>query len=457
MEHKVSLSGKRVAVLGLARSGLAAIKLLCQAGARVFGSEVRPLDQLGRRVKELIASGVEIEFGGHTERVLEETDLIVVSPGVPLDLPVLRQAWARAIPVVSELELAYWFCPAPIIAVTGSNGKTTVTTLLGEIFKEDGREVMVAGNIGFPLSEAVGEVSPNGIVVAEVSSFQLEGIIHFRPQVSVILNITPDHLDRHPNFEQYALAKVRIMENQDEGDYVVLNADDRVIGEVVKGVKAKVYHFGRDKGVDQGAFIGDGEIMVNVFGKVERICKVDELGLRGPHNLSNTLAAVCVARIWGVGVEGIRKTLRRFSGIEHRLEFVREIQGVKFINDSKATNVDAVRWALQSFSEPIVLIAGGREKDTDFTPLRPLVAQRVKALVLIGEASDKIAQAMDGAVETLRAETLEEAVGRAFSLAQEGDCVLLSPACASFDMFRDFEDRGQRFKEEVGRLAKSLH
>lgn len=448
------ITGKRVAVIGLARSGLAVMKLLWEVGAELFGSDARPLTELGGGVKGLMAEGVDVEAGGHTDRVLEGTELVVVSPGVPLDIPILNRARGLGIPTVSEVEVAYWLCEAPVVAVTGSNGKTTVAALLGEIFKRDGKEVAVAGNIGVPLSSLVKEVPRDGIVVVEVSSFQLEGIVDFKPKVSVILNITPDHLDRHSGFEQYVLAKARIVKSQDRDDHAVLNADDPVIARVVEGVKAKVWGFSREKRLDQGAFVVDGEIMANISGQRERICGVAELGMRGPHNLSNALAAVCVALVFGVRSDSLREGLRRFSGMEHRLELVREVNGVKFVNDSKATNLDAVRCALQSFPEPMVLIAGGRDKGSDFTLLRRLVAERVKALVLMGEAADKIERAMDRVVRTSRVENMEEAVAKAFALAEEGDCVLLSPACASFDMFCDFEDRGRKFKEAVEKLAE---
>lgn len=444
---------KKVVVLGLARSGRAAASLLIRKGAQVVGSDMLTREDLSEEIIDLEAQGARIECGGHSEGLLEGAECVVISPGVPPDLPLLQRARARGLAVVGEIEAASWFCRAPIVAVTGSNGKTTTTALLGQIFERDGRNVVVAGNIGSPFSAVADHIPSEGIAVVEVSSFQLESIDQFRPEVSVMLNLSPDHLDRHGGYDAYVAAKARIFENQDESDVAVLNGDDQGVMALAEKIRSRIVPFSVRKRLDEGVYLSQGALVAHLSGLAEQVCAVEEIRLPGPHNLSNVAAALAVAETFDVDPAHFREALRDFSGVEHRLEWVAEVGGVTFVNDSKATNVVSVQCGLQSFQGPIILIAGGREKGTDFTPLRQLVAERVKLLILIGEATPKLKRALGGVVETVEAESMEEAVNRGFGAAQKGDCILLSPACASFDMYQNFEERGARFKEAVHHIA----
>jgi len=445
----LEVKGKKFGVLGAARSGIAVAQLLKSRGAEVFVSEIKTEIDLSI----LRQRSIPFETGGHSDRLLDN-DYVVLSPGIPFDSPIVQRIKGKGIPVFSELEVASWFCKAPIIAITGSNGKTTTTALLGEIFSKAGRERVVAGNIGLPFSDWTERVDERGVAILEVSSFQLEGIKSFKPRVSVLLNITPDHLDYHRSFQDYVSAKGRIMENQDENDFIVYNIDDEVVAKIVSQAssRAKRVPFSLQREVDYGGFLKDGHLVLQLNDQRERLIPVREIKLPGQHNLYNSLASALAARIFEIPLEAIKEGLRSFPGLEHRLEFVREVKGVKFINDSKATNVDAVWYALQSFQRPIILIAGGRDKGGDYSKLRELVSQRVRKLILIGEARAKIRKALGSCTEVMEASSLEEAVRGAYGAAQRGDVVLLSPACASFDMFRDFEDRGNRFKQLVWSL-----
>jgi len=444
---------KRVVVLGLARSGLAAISLLIRKGAEVIGSDVLRREELSEDVSHLERQGVRIECGGHSDSLLEAAEYVVLSPGVPADLSLLHHARTRGIPVVGEIEVASWFCRAPIVAVTGSNGKTTTTALVGDIFERDGWTVVVAGNIGSPFSAVADSLPPEGIAVVEVSSFQLETIDAFQPEVSVMLNLSPDHLDRHAGYDAYVAAKARIFENQDEGNVAVVNADDTAVMALAEEIRPRVVPFSGGKPLSEGVTVSQETLVARYSGTEKKICPLEQIRLRGPHNLSNAAAAVAVADTLGVAPSHIREALRNFSGVEHRLERVADVDGVSFVNDSKATNVVSVQSALLSFEEPIILIAGGRDKGTDFMPLRRLAADKVKLLILIGEAAPKLKEALGDVVLTADAESMEEAVELAYRSARRGECVLLSPACASFDMYENFEERGTRFKEAVQRIA----
>lgn len=444
----MELEGKKVLVVGMGRAGVAAAKLLKDRGARVTINDKKGKEELREAFKELEGRGIRMETGGHPLELLEDRELIVASPGVSPNIPLLERAKEKKIPIIGELELASSFLKVPIIAVTGTNGKTTTTTLIGKILKEEGKKVAVAGNIGYPLSSCISK--DYELVVSEVSSFQLERIKTFHPFISIMLNIAPDHLDRYRNLDEYIAAKKRIFLNQERSDFAVLNRDDANCRTL--STEAKKIFFSQEEELEEGVYLKEERIMANLSGRLQEVIHQEEIGIKGPHNLENALAAITTCLILRVKVESIKKVLKEFKGIPHRMEFVREIEGVRFVNDSKATNVSSVMKSLASFKEPIILIAGGRDKGLDYAPLRPLVEERVKVLILLGEAKEKIARALFPYKRVKRAEDMKEAVAIAFRLAEEGEIVLLSPACSSYDMFRDFEERGEVFKEAVRRL-----
>lgn len=446
----MDFEGKKVLIVGLARSGVAAAQELVKLGAKVTANDVKSREEI-KEIKELEQYGVKVVCGGHPISLLEDCEMIVVSPGVPSDLEILEEARKRDISVISELELGFWFCKAPIIAVTGTNGKTTTTTLIGEILKNDGKDIAVAGNIGVPLVREVDNDGKKDYIVVEVSSFQLENILHFKPRIGVILNITEDHLNRHKTFENYIEAKARLMENQDEEDFTVLNFDDPVVKNLAARAKSKVVFFSKKHELDEGVFVKNGVIVIKENDNLYPILKANELGIKGSHNLENALAAIAVARIAKVNLNNMAETLKDFHGVEHRLEFVANINGVKYINDSKATNPDAAQKALEAIEEPIVLIAGGYDKKSDFTGFVQSFFGKVKKLILVGETSKIIEKvAREHNFDNIaKAGSMCEAVEMASEAAQPGDVVLLSPACASWDMFANFEERGRVFKEAV--------
>jgi len=452
MIPSVRVAGRRFSILGGARSGLAAAALLKSAGAEVFLSEKGVAAALGSLPAELERLGVPAEFGGHTARVTE-ADVLVVSPGVPSTVPAVKDALARGIDVVSELEMASWFCPGPIVAITGTNGKTTTTALAGRIFQDAKIRSVVAGNIGTAFSQVVAEMTEGAVAVLEVSSFQLDHIKTFRPRVSVLLNITPDHLDRYDRrFELYVASKQRVFEHQGMGDTLIYNADDPATCTAVDGkVSADVRRlaFSRAGRVKAGAFVQDGALTVALEGTPSAVIPVSDISIRGAHNLDNAMAATLAGRAMGVPTASLRATLKNFKGVEHRLEFVRELDGVSYVNDSKATNVDAVWYALQSFTSPIVVLVGGRDKGNDYGRLMEPVKKHVRAIVAIGESAGTVRAAFTGVVPLTVAGSMEEAVHAARGIAQRGDVVLLSPACASFDWFQNYEHRGRVFKEIV--------
>lgn len=449
----MDLNNKRVLVVGLGKSGVASALFLKARGARVTVSDTKPQDQLGQEIPLLLDHGIAVETGGHGDRTFQGQDLIVVSPGVPADAPVLVQARALGEKVIGEIELASQFLPGNIVAITGSNGKTTTTTLVGEIVAASGFSTVVGGNIGTPAISLIEPATPETVVVLEVSSFQLETIQTFHPKIAVVLNVTPDHLDRHHSFAAYVDAKARIFENQRPEDFAVLNADDATCVGLVSRTKAQVFWFSREQEVTQGAYVNEGRVLFRRASQSHEIMLVSEIPLKGSHNVENVLAGVCAGALLGCAPEKIRHAVRNFKAVEHRLEYVATIRGVEYYNDSKATNVDATIKALESFPANIHLILGGKDKDSDYTVLNDLLRQRVKRVYTIGAAAKKIESQIEGAAEIVHAETLESAIKRAAANAQEGDVVLLAPACASFDQFRNYEHRGKTFKEVVQTLS----
>jgi UDP-N-acetylmuramoylalanine--D-glutamate ligase len=443
------VKGRQVTVLGMARSGVAAAKLLQLHGAHVFVSEIKPIDEVLVQAQSLGAEGIKYETGGHTARALAGVDYVVLSPGIAPATPFVRQIQENSIPIFSEIEVTSWLCPATIIAITGSNGKSTTTAWVTHILSEAGRKAVATGNIGSPFAADVGSLGKKDFAVVEVSSFQLEFTDRFQPRVASILNITPDHLDRYREFSAYAEAKCRIADSQEESDYLVLNADDRNTADPKIWGNPKRIFFSTRIEVEQGVFTAGDELRY-VFGANQgSICKAEQVGIPGPHNLANAAAAASMCLCVGLAPKDIAAGLESFKGIEHRLEFAGEHKGVRFVNDSKATNVDSVNYALQSIPKPIVLIMGGRDKGGDFTSLADLVAEKVKLIALIGETQDLIDAALGEHTRTVQAQDIFEAVRVCYNNAEPGDTVLLSPGCASFDQFTDFEDRGRKFKQAV--------
>jgi UDP-N-acetylmuramoylalanine--D-glutamate ligase len=449
--YLATLAGRRVTVVGLAKSGIAAARLLAAAGASVRGTDAKPVASLGAAVVALGAAGVRLIDG---PAAFDGADLVVVSPGVPIDGEQLAPARARLIPVIGELELAWRAMEAETIAITGTNGKTTTTALTGALLAGEPRPVFVGGNIGTPLAARALDFPAGGLVVAEVSSFQLETIEAFQPRVAAVLNVTPDHLDRHRTFARYLDAKARIFMNQTEHDCAVLNADDDATRGLASRTRAHVVWFSRQRTLDHGVFVHDGWLVARLNGHVDRICPLAEIQLRGAHNVENVLAATACALWTGIGIDAIRRAVARFRAVAHRIEFVRDIAGVAFYNDSKGTNVASTIKALESFEERIVLIAGGKGKGQDFTPLADAARGRVVHAVVIGEDGGRIAAALTGAgIAVSAAQSMPAAIDAARSAARTGDVVLLSPACASFDMFNNYEHRGDVFKKLVEELA----
>lgn len=452
------LRGKKVLVIGLARSGQAAVRFLWEQGAQVTGADQKKESELGPEFQKLLEIPATFVTGGYPRVRPEDWDLIVVSPGVPQSIPPIREAERYGIPIWSELELASRLIREPIIAVTGTNGKTTTTALLGYIFEKAGIPAAVAGNIGIPLIREVDRVLHGGRKVnywiVEVSSFQLECIDRFRPHIAVFLNLTPDHIDRHGDLESYGKIKSRIFANQGADDWAVVNLDDSWLALNMPAVASRVCGFSRQRLPEEGIGVQDGVICYHLKGKREKLCAVATVRMPGPHNLENSLAAAAAALLAGVDKEIIAGALATFPGVPHRLEEVRVLRGVKYINDSKGTNPESVSRALDSFTNPVILIAGGRHKGSDFRELARKVKEKAKALVLIGEAAGIIRQAVSstGFQNIYDAASLAEGVQIASRLAEPGDVVLLSPACASWDMFRDYEERGECFKKLVNQL-----
>ena len=445
-----SVEGKRVTVAGAARSGIAAARLLVERGARVTLSDTRPDVPEAQPLAEI---GVALETGGHRDATFTAADLIVLSPGVPPEQPAVAAARTRGVPVIGEIELASRWLRGRIIAITGTKGKSTTTALTGRMLEASGFPVTVGGNIGAPLSAQVADSTPETLHVVETSSFQLEQIETFRPWIAVMLNFSPDHLDRHPSVEAYAAAKARIFENQGADDWAVVNADDPFVLELARQGAARRRLFARNTALEAGTTVSDGWIVSRQDGRTERLVPLDAIHLLGPHLVVDVMAAATVATIAGAKPAAMTAAVDRFRGLEHAMELVAEVDGVRFVNDSKATNVESALRSIESFESDLVAIIGGRFKGGDLRMLRAPLAARARAVVAIGEARPLIQAALADVVELQQADSLEAAVRRAFELAAPAGVVLLAPACSSFDMFRDYAERGRRFKEEVARLV----
>lgn len=448
--------GKRVLIVGMARSGIAAAQLLCRQNACVTISDQKNEEAFGDQLDVLRSLPVTFRLGESGLEALENQDLLLISPGVPIDAPVVRAAREKQIPVTGELETASQLIEGSLVAVTGTNGKTTTVSLLGVMFEDAGKIAHVAGNIGYPLSAAAMESRREDAVVAEVSSFQLETTETFHPLTAAVLNVTEDHLNRHKTMETYIALKRHIFDAQGPEDYAVLNGDDPICRDMARGLPSHVLFFSRLGEVEEGAFVRDGEIILRLNGEEKTVCKADEIYIPGPHNLENALAASLIAYTRGVPAPVIRHALRTFKGVEHRIEFVRELETVSYINDSKGTNVDSTIKAVQSMRKPTVMILGGYDKHVSFDPLAEEIQRTplIRHCVLIGDTADQIENALKKAGYTAihREKTLQGAVEKCRALSEENSCVLFSPACASFDMFSDYEQRGCIFKQIVWEL-----
>ena len=445
---------EKILVIGAARSGLAAAKILKNFGADVILSDAKLESEINFDFSELRGLGIDLRFGKQTEELLRGVDKIIVSPAVPIKIPVLKAAAEKNIPIVSEVEFAFGLAKSPIAAVTGTNGKTTTVTLLGLLLKEKFSRVGVGGNIGVPLSEVALEVGAGGYIAAEISSYQMEATKNFRPHISAILNVTPDHLKRHGSMEVYQAMKEKIFAQQTAEDFLILNFDDGRTREMIDRAACKVFFFSRQRELSEGAFVKNNSLVIKFNGATRELCTIDELGIKGGHNVENALAAAMIAFLAGVEVEKISSVLKTFQGVEHRIEFVREIGGVKFFNDSKATNTDSAIKALETFAGHIVLIAGGDDKGTDLTEFLQLVKERVDYLILVGDAAARFkscALEKNFPPEKIleAGYSMERAVELAKKISRPPQIVLLSPACASFDMYSDFEERGRDFKRIV--------
>jgi UDP-N-acetylmuramoylalanine--D-glutamate ligase len=451
----IELAGKRVLVVGLARTGIATALFCAARGARVTASEELDEARVADAAAKLRAAGVALELGAHRHETFLAQDLIIPSPGVPYGMEHLAAARTERIPVWSEIELAWRFLRGRLIAVTGSNGKTTTTSLIGHILETAGLPTLVGGNIGTPLISRVETSSDATVTVAEVSSFQLETIVAFRPDIAALLNLTPDHLDRHASLEEYAQAKARVFENQAERDAAIVNADDPGAAALAPS-RPGVWWFSRTRRVAEGAYVRGEDVVFRREGAETILLRRNDIGLRGEHNLENVLAAAAATFLAGVNPSAIAAGVRSFAGVEHRLEFVAEINGVSFFNDSKATNVDATLKALDAFAGGLLVILGGKDKGSDYTLLREPLRRGARGVLLIGAAAEKIGTQLDNVVPAEQSVTLDRAVRRAFAQAQPGDTILLAPACASFDQFDNYEHRGRVFKQVVREIEREV-
>jgi len=446
-------AGKRVLVIGLARTGEVVSVFAAGYGAAVTATDEKPESELMPIAAKLRKLGIRLELGGHPPDLYLEKDLVVVSPGVPSNLPLLVNARKAGIPVWSEVELAWRFLRGKLVAITGSNGKTTTTALTAHILNTAGLEAFVGGNIGTPLLSLVESSTDSSVTVAELSSFQLENVEAFHPEIGVLLNLTPDHLDRYASFEEYTATKMRLFSNQLDRDCAVLNADDP---EITKRMPSgqQLFWFSRQKRVAAGAFLREGQLIFRSEGDEVSLARGEDIPLRGEHNVENVLAACSAAYLAGADPAAIANGVKTFGGIEHRLEFVAEISGVEFFNDSKATNVEAARKAIEAIPGPLIVILGGKDKGSPYTPLVGPLKQRARTAILIGAAAEKIAADFGHLVPYVHGETLDRAVQLAISAAQPGDTVLLAPACSSFDQFVNYEHRGRVFKQLVRSAAE---
>jgi UDP-N-acetylmuramoylalanine--D-glutamate ligase len=448
----MDLLNKNITVIGGRRSGVGAARLIKQFGGIPFVSDSATEESLAEYIGSLKKAGIAYEAGGHSEKAYK-CDMIVVSPGVPSDAGVILEAGKRNIKTISELELAFNFCKCKIIAITGTNGKTTTTSLCEHVFNKCGIKTYAAGNIGVAFSEIVLNAKENEMVALEVSSFQLDLIDNFRSSIGMILNITPDHLNRYENkFENYIYSKLSIYKNQRKEDYLILNKDDETISKSLTKPKSRILYFSLKEEVNSGCYLEKGKIFYKEEGKELFKCTVDDISLKGEHNYANAMSVIIAAKVMGLDNRKIKEALKDFQGVEHRLEFVREINGVAYINDSKATNIDSVWYALRSFNNPIFLILGGQDKGNDYNRIKGLVQEKVKKIYAIGSSADKVFNFFHRMIKVEIKPTMESAVAAANQEARENDIVLLSPACASFDMFKNYEHRGEVFKEAVRKL-----
>ena len=445
----LDIKNKKISIIGAVRSGLAAAKLAKILGAIPFVSDAGSEEKLKSSIEVLQKENIDFEVSNHSDKVFD-CDLMVVSPGVPSNAEVIKNALNKKIKIISELEFASSFCKGNVIGITGTNGKTTVTSLCHYLFTQCGKKSFGAGNIGLAFSEIAAEVKENEFVSLEISSFQLDLIENFRPKVAMILNITPDHLNRYENsVEKYALSKLRVFENQDSEDYLILNKDSDLLNQYFKKAKSNILFFSTSKKVTNGCYLKNDEVRFVRNNIVEFSCKVSDIFIKGEHNIQNAMAVIIAAKIFNLDNDKIIEALKSFKGVEHRLELVREIEGVKFINDSKATNVDSVIVALKSFTQPIFLILGGQDKGNDYSMIEELVVEKVKKIYAIGSSAEKVFNYFHQKVKTEIKKDFDEVINAAISEARDGDIVLLSPACASFDMFDNYEHRGKVFKKIV--------
>ena len=451
MNAKQKIEGRKIGIIGMARSGTACALLAKRMGGEPFVSDSAAENKLTDAMSSLAANNIVFETGGHSDKLMN-CDYLVVSPGVPNDLKIIKNAEENGIPVFSEIEFASWVFEGKICSVTGSNGKTTTTTLIGEMLKADRLNSVVCGNIGKPFSEIADSPGKNSIAVVEISSFQLERIEEFRPDIALILNITPDHLDRYKNFEEYKKIKQRITENQNETDTLILNQDDQETIAANTKTNADIQFFTTTADNRAKCFVSNNKIVVNKESSPEDVISVSDILIPGPHNIQNALAAVAAASCFGVESKTMAAVLKMFPGVEHRLELLGRVAGISFVNDSKATNVDSVCWGLKSFEQPLYLIAGGRDKGGKFESIADVARGKIKGIIAIGEAKEQIFDALGHDFQVQQADSLENAVKLAFDLAIPGEVVLFSPGCASFDMFDDYEHRGRAFKEAVASL-----
>jgi UDP-N-acetylmuramoylalanine--D-glutamate ligase len=448
----MEIKGKNITVIGAVRSGVGAARLIKKLGGKPFVSDMADEGKLIRSVEMLKHNEIEYETGRHSDKVYE-CDLMVVSPGVPSDAGVIVNARKKNINVISEIELAFSFCKGTVIAITGTNGKTTTTSLCGHVFNTCGYKTYTAGNIGLAFSEIVLDVKENEFVALEVSSFQLDLIDAFKPKVAMILNITPDHLNRYENkLENYISSKLRIYKNQDKQDYLIINKDDVNISNYITFYKSRSYYFSLSEAQNNGCYRFKDQIIFNQDSQLKFAFNTAEMSLRGEHNYANAMAVIIASKIFDFDNDKIKEGLKTFKGVEHRLEIVRELEGVKYVNDSKATNVDSVWYALRSFDEPVFLILGGQDEGNDYNQIKDLVLDRVKKIYAIGSSAEKIFNFFHSMIKVEIKISLEEAVISANREARKGEVVLLSPACASFDMFDNYEHRGRVFKEAVNNL-----
>ncbi len=445
------IKDKKITIIGLGKSGYAAAELACRLGAHVKAIDACDNELLRQKRASLQKIGVDVELGLDTHDLIKTQDLIIASPGVGDSNPAIRIAKENNIEIIDEVEFAFWYCKSPIVAVTGTNGKSTTVSLLAHITACAKKRTVLLGNIGNPFSRQVLDLDKDTIVILEVSSFQLSRIDKFRPHIAIFLNATQNHLDRHKNFNEYIEAKFNIFHNQTSRDFAILNFDDPILQNPKVKINSNILYFTR-KTHNKTAFIDKKELFIQAQGECKSLCRIEDVKIKGPHNLGNALAASLAASLLGIEKEYIKKGLSSFEGLEHRNEFILELEGVRFINDSKSTTPDATRKALESCSSRVVLIAGGRDKQVDFSTIRNIVKEKVKTLLLIGEARKKIKASLGDLVQVYESSSLEEAVSKAHELAKAPDEVLLSPMCASFDMFEDFKDRGRVFKKAVESL-----